>query len=288
MPALLQLMRSRDSHIIDAAPSSAHDLIVWCLSSDTTLHIRTPMPCAIVVLRGDVECTSREGRLQIEGRHWVTLDADSAPRIRSNRSAMAVVIGLPPRGGGEPQSPVPVAARGQLSLRQLRALRQACVGLGSGADVAPAGADTPLRELLAEFKPPARELARCPGRTATRRLQVYGRLQRARLFIEGHPEEIPRLASLAELTRFSPWYFSKAFTRVFGCNPQHLGKQVRLKHARCLLDSELSIGEIAAASGFENSSSFARAFHERFGASASALRSQLAGKHQPACSDRLP
>lgn len=282
MSAFFQLLRSRDSHIADPTMFVERSVMAWGLPGETTLQTRSQTQCAIIVLRGDVECTSREGSVRVGGRRWITFDADCALRIRSLRTALAVVVALRPAANQGRPWPTLVPARGRISLRQLRALRSACECLGSNQLTDIGDAQLQLCELLTELRPPARELARCPGRTAMRRLQVYGRLQRARLFIEGHPEEIPRLASLAELTRFSPWYFSKAFTRVFGCNPQHLGKQVRLNHARRLLDSELSISEIAAASGFENSSSFARAFHERFGASASALRGQLAIKHQPA------
>ncbi|MBK8283854.1 MAG: helix-turn-helix transcriptional regulator [Ahniella sp.] len=99
------------------------------------------------------------------------------------------------------------------------------------------------------------------------------RLQRARLYVEGHANRVVRIGELATLTNFSHWYFTKSFHRVYGLSPKDFGIQVRLTQARELLrDPVLTVGEVAAACGFENNSAFARAFRNYYGRPASVLR----------------
>ena len=75
-----------------------------------------------------------------------------------------------------------------------------------------------------------------------------------------------RISELAELTSFSSWYFSKTFHSLYEESPQAASARMRLEHAADLLTStSMMIGEVAAASGFDNCCSFARAFRARFG-----------------------
>ena len=116
-------------------------------------------------------------------------------------------------------------------------------------------------------------VARCPGRSRLRKRQVFSRLQRARLYLEGNCDRVVRISELAELTSFSSWYFSKTFHAVYDESPQAASARMRLERAADLLDnSQMMIGEVAAASGFDNCCSFARAFRVRYGMSATGYR----------------
>jgi AraC family transcriptional regulator len=106
---------------------------------------------------------------------------------------------------------------------------------------------------------------------------VFGRMQRAHLYLEGHRDRVVRISELAELTNFSCWYLSKTFQCLYDESPQALSARLRLERAADLLrDTAMMIGEVAAASGFDNCCSFARAFRARFGVSASQYRQAAA------------
>src|SRR5690606_25925230 len=96
---------------------------------------------------------------------------------------------------------------------------------------------------------------------------------------------VVRISELAELTSFSSWYFSKTFHALYGESPQAASARMRLERAADLLDnSQMMIGEVAAASGFDNCCSFARAFRARYGVSATSYRNaarKLAMAPQP-------
>jgi AraC family transcriptional regulator len=102
-------------------------------------------------------------------------------------------------------------------------------------------------------------------------------MQRAHLYLEGHRDRVVRISELAELTNFSSWYLSKTFQSLYEESPQALSARLRLERAADLLrDTTMMIGEVAAASGFDNCCSFARAFRARFGVSASQYRQETA------------
>ena len=81
----------------------------------------------------------------------------------------------------------------------------------------------------------ASRMGRCPGRSHSRKRQVFGRLQRARLFLEGHRDRVVTLTELAELTSFSNWYLSKTFHSIYDECPQVASQRMRLEHACELL-----------------------------------------------------
>lgn len=111
------------------------------------------------------------------------------------------------------------------------------------------------------------------GRSRSRKRQVFGRMQRARLYLEGNSHRVVRIGELAELTNFSSWYLSKTFQSLYEESPQSLSARLRLERAADLLrDTDMMVGEVAAASGFDNCCSFARAFRARYGQSASRWR----------------
>jgi hypothetical protein len=57
-----------------------------------------------------------------------------------------------------------------------------------------------------------------------------------------------------------------AFTKAFGCSPREMMARLRMQHAKnLLLESGLSVKEIAARCGYGRQHEFARAFHEQVG-----------------------
>ena len=119
----------------------------------------------------------------------------------------------------------------------------------------------------------AARIPRCPGRSRSRKRQVFGRLQRARLYLEGNCDRVVRISELAELTSFSSWYFSKTFHEPLRRKPAGRLARMRMERAADLLSgTSMMIGEVAAACGFDNCCSFARAFRARFGVSATRYR----------------
>ena len=277
-------LRSKDSLRVDAAQLQNDAMIAAVLPECSSVYVRGNGLCVLAVARGSVECVAQEGEFVLDRGEWLILPVNSAPRIRADANALASVIIL-----GEGVSvcdrlglPLP-HGRGRL---QLSTLRLIVTGLRACADSSAVqeGAEARgiLLDAIAEMTPPQALIGRCPGRTVRRKREIYGRLLRARLHIEGHPHQIPRVAELASLCRFSSWYFTKAFTDVFGASPQSFGRSYRLQYARrILLGSSLSVSEVAAACGFDNPSAFARAFHQYFGATASDLRRARAGGAWP-------
>lgn len=123
-----------------------------------------------------------------------------------------------------------------------------------------------------------REAQRCPGRTRAHQLQIFCRLQRTRLFIEGHRSQSIQSSRLASLANLSACYFSRTYTAVYGERPQATAARVRLEYAaELLVHTPESVGGIALAAGFESSCSFSRAFRAHFGVTATRYRNETSG-----------
>ncbi|MBF6024207.1 helix-turn-helix domain-containing protein [Lysobacter niastensis] len=233
-----------------------------------------------VQLRGGSWVEAKEGRFRLRQGEWIALEKDSKPTVQSDRYGTCIGLTLGPdalKAMARFSEAGLYAGRGRLSRRDaritLRLWREAA------ARVAPSTHDvTWLRPVLLHLAGIQQDMAsripRCPGRSRSRKRQVFGRLQRARLYLEGNCDRVVRISELAELTSFSSWYFSKTFHSLYEESPQAASARMRLEHAADLLTSTtMMIGEVAAASGFDNCCSFARAFRARFGLSATRYRS---------------
>jgi AraC-like DNA-binding protein len=99
------------------------------------------------------------------------------------------------------------------------------------------------------------------------------RVQIVRAWIDRHffnEISLPKLAEMAQLSRSQ---FCVIFDRLYQSSPYAYLRQRRLNQAANLLvDSTMTITEIAANSGFDAPSTFNRAFHAMFGLSPSAYR----------------
>jgi AraC family transcriptional regulator len=226
-------------------------------------------------LRGSAWVESKEGKFRLRQREWIAFEKESRPMIQAGRDGLCIGLSLTPealRALGELADCSLYAGRGSMSRSEVRvALRLWREALANGQ---PAQSLRPVLLHLASLQGAlATGVQRCPGRSRLRKRQVFGRMQRARLFLEGNSHRVVRIGELAELTNFSSWYLSKTFQSLYEESPQSLSARLRLERAADLLrDTDMMIGEVAAASGFDNCCSFARAFRARFGQSASGFR----------------
>jgi AraC family transcriptional regulator len=120
-------------------------------------------------------------------------------------------------------------------------------------------------------------IARCPGRTSTKRRQAFLRLHRVRNFISASCDREIDNGSLARMANYSACHFLRTFNLVYDETPHAYLVNQRLQRARRLLRfSDLAIAEVALASGFENRSAFSRLYRQRFGMTAVATKRSIA------------
>lgn len=245
-------------------------------------------------LRGTSWVEAKEGRFRLRGGDWIAFERDSRPSLQTDRHGVCIGLSLSPealRTIGRLADCTFYAGRGRVDRSDarttLRLWREAARRLATQEPAAgPASETSALWPLLLHLTGLQRDLAarveRCPGRSRNRKRQVFGRLQRALMYLEGHCDRMVRITELAELTSFSSWYFSKTFHALFDESPQAAAARLRLEHAAELLrTTQMMIGEVASASGFDNPCSFSRAFRARFGVSASRYRSAAARRVLP-------
>jgi len=109
-------------------------------------------------------------------------------------------------------------------------------------------------------------------------LLVPGRLSRTRLrrvldYIEDHLNEPLSLSELAAIACLSPFHFSRCFKRSMGMGLHRYVVERRIKRARRLiLETDLSLANIAAATGFDSQASFTFRFGREVGMSPGRLR----------------
>ncbi len=81
------------------------------------------------------------------------------------------------------------------------------------------------------------------------------------VYIDEHIEEPMPLSKLAKIARISPYYFHRLFKAYMSMAPREYIKRIRLmQSAKRLHYSQIPITEIAFEMGYENPSSFTRAF----------------------------
>lgn len=250
-------------------------------------RLRAPLFSVWLQVRGSATFQAREGSFRLCAGDWIAFERDSLPELQAGRTSLTLGLLLSQevlrtlaqsRGCGlfAGRGSIPHGERGLT----LRLWRQAMRGCGPGDPVPDVGEHVRrMQPLLMQLSLLQGELAarvgRCPGRSHTRKRQVFGRLQRARLFLEGHRHRAVTLTELAELTSFSNWYLSKTFHSIYDECPQAASQRVRLQHAcELLATTSLVIGEVGVACGFENACSFSRAFRGHTGMTASEYRAR--------------
>jgi len=115
------------------------------------------------------------------------------------------------------------------------------------------------------------------------------RLLRAKDRIDAASHEAWPVRRLAEISGVSEAHFARSFKRAFGLPPHRYLLTRRIEQAAALLrDSDLSITEIAFATGWESLGTFGRIFRDITGHSPGALRDQVQAERErlsvvPAC-----
>jgi AraC family transcriptional regulator len=106
--------------------------------------------------------------------------------------------------------------------------------------------------------------------------EYRARLNRVLDHIDAHLGEELSVASLAEVACFSPFHFHRMFSAVLGEPVGRYVQRLRLEHAAVWLATRpgASVTEIALEAGFGSSATFARAFREQFGVTATAWRTR--------------
>jgi transcriptional regulator of acetoin/glycerol metabolism/AraC-like DNA-binding protein len=93
-----------------------------------------------------------------------------------------------------------------------------------------------------------------------------GAMRRVREYVETRLGESIDLAALAGIAGLSLYHFARAFKQSVGVAPHHYLVQRRIERAQELLArTELSLSEIALATGFSDQSHFARHFRQMLG-----------------------
>ncbi|MBD3237570.1 MAG: helix-turn-helix domain-containing protein [Candidatus Eisenbacteria bacterium] len=122
---------------------------------------------------------------------------------------------------------------------------------------------------------------RSTSNPSPQRAEYVARINRVIDYIEVHlGEELP-LSRLAKVAYFSPFHFHRIFRAFVGETVGQFLRRVRLERAasRLVYSPDVPITEIALDCGFSGSETFARAFRDAFGMTASEWR---AGGHRTA------
>lgn len=116
-------------------------------------------------------------------------------------------------------------------------------------------------------------LPRCPGRTRRRKRWAMLRLLRVRHAIaSGHGARL-RMDMLAGRISCSAGHLSRIYQQVFGETPADFAIRLRLEHAMSLaIRTDMAFCDVAESAGFDNQSSFCRAFKKHYGMTPGAAR----------------
>ena len=123
------------------------------------------------------------------------------------------------------------------------------------------------------------------NKQAQLRAEYQSRINRVLDYIEanlGHELALPKLA---EVAMFSPYHFHRIFRAMVGETPNQFVQRIRLEKAAALLLNNLAkpITTVAFDCGFSSSATFARAFRDKFGLTASEWRECYAKSDRKNC-----
>ncbi len=265
---------------VDIAPTTTS--AQWLVAAHTgTLRSQSAGLSIWIQLRGRSRLVAREGRFDLRRGDWLVLDRDSAPELNAGRYGLTIGLIAPQQPSANARREDLLPGMGRMSAADLRIAlrlwRNGVAAIGESTRTATEDGARAFQTIVQHIARLQREMdraiSRCPGRSIARKRQVFGRMQRARLFLEGHRDRVVRLTELAELTSFSSWYLSKVYHEIYRESAQAASVRLRLEQACELLDDTVcSISEVGIACGFDNSCSFARAFRTRYGMTASEYR----------------
>jgi AraC-like DNA-binding protein len=163
-------------------------------------------------------------------------------------------------GDGEPEFPEIAIDAGVELARALARLRHLMRGIPS-AHEAEEGALHVLHCAVADRYAHTARAARPPARRPATRLEIMRRLARATTAIEDALAAPLSLDALAREAGLSRYHFLRLFAAAYGEPPFAYVRRRRLARAAELLAaSDLPVGAVAAAVGFDSQSAFTRAF----------------------------
>lgn len=103
-----------------------------------------------------------------------------------------------------------------------------------------------------------------------------------RHYIESHYKESLTLDQLADYAKINKYYLSHAFLREYGVPPMRYMLDCRIREGqRLLVETDLSLGQIASILGFSSASYFSQAFRRTASLSPAEYRKQNKGKPEP-------
>lgn len=272
-----------------AAPRARTLSVLMGSGRGCALHGSSLPPMALLPLRGHVRISDGERARTLQSNDLFVNEAGQFLHALGSSEALWVAFVAPPDVWqalfdlpSENVIPAPVLMPG--THRTDRATRRAALHL---LQLARRSASDAARTMSAALHFGSRLLdlqsgydefvERCPGRTLAQRRRVLVRLQRACQYMESGNDIGLDISTLARKANYSPHHFVRTFNAVYGATPYARLVDRRLERAhRLVSDTNLSISEVATASGFENRCAFSRAFKRRFGTSANTLR-----KHAP-------
>ncbi len=147
------------------------------------------------------------------------------------------------------------------------------IGSRYGADLALRVAGAFLYEPLHAASVPQQAMS------AARIARADPALGRAIAIMEAHVEQPLPVAAIAQRIGLSQRRLEMLFSGRLGVSPGRFALDLRLDEARrMVIDTRLTLQEIALRTGFSSQMAFARAFRARFGTTASGLR---AGRREP-------
>lgn len=95
--------------------------------------------------------------------------------------------------------------------------------------------------------------------------QDSGHVSQIRDYIEAHYAENVSLTQLSAMTSRSPFHVARAFSKAVGLPPHAYLESVRIRHAREMLRSGMSLVDTALATGYPDQSHFTHRFRRLTG-----------------------
>jgi len=107
------------------------------------------------------------------------------------------------------------------------------------------------------------------------RQEYKSRINRVMDFVDKNLDHSLDLKQLADISHFSPYHFHRLFTAITGETPNNYIFRIRIEKAAQLLkdNRNITISDVSYRCGFNNASTFSRAFRKHFGLTAKEFHS---------------
>lgn len=256
------------------------------MASMEGLVLEASQPGFVLVLEGEVALLAHDYSLMLEAGSVLATDGREPVSLRPEPMRRAellcfwpdpATLAAPWARGAERSLLLPMVheAGSEIPLLMQR-LAEALRRTGTRSLDGPRPAQFWLNALLSSQEKWEAAIGRCHGRTHSRRRDLFVRLARARALLAGGGSDASGgddIGRLAQVARLSSSHFVRLFHEVFGEPPHRFRNRRRMERAQELIrTTALPIHEVMWRTGFDSHASFARAFRQHFGVSATALR----------------